>query len=62
MLYVLGFQFWEVSVSVLRLTQQRKLRKWVEELSTQGMDQSSHDEILDIILANLSYNLIAVYK
>jgi len=37
-------------------TEQRTLRKLVEELKTPGLDHSRHDEILDIILATISYN------
>lgn len=41
-------------MSRLGLTQQCILRPLVEELKTPGMEQSSHDEIMDIILANIS--------
>ena len=34
-------------------TQQRTLRQLVEELKTPGLEQSRHDEILIIILANI---------
>jgi len=44
----------KLSMSGLGLTQQRTLRQLVEELKTPGMEQSRHDEILDIILANIS--------
>jgi hypothetical protein len=37
----------------LGLTQQRTLRQLVEELKTPELEQSGHDEILDIILANI---------
>ncbi len=36
------------------LTNQHILRQLVEELKTPGLEQSRHDEILDIILANIS--------
>jgi hypothetical protein len=42
-----------LSTSGPGLTQQRTLRQLVEELKTPGLDQSRHDEILDIILANI---------
>jgi hypothetical protein len=35
------------------LPQQRKLRQLVEELKTPGLEQSRHDQILIIILANI---------
>jgi hypothetical protein len=35
------------------LTQQRTLRQLVDELKTPGLEQSHHDEILNIILANI---------
>jgi len=41
------------SMSGLGLTQQRTLRQLVEELKTPGLKQSRHDEILDVILANI---------
>ena len=44
----------KLSMSGLGLTQQRTLRQLVEELKTPGLEQSRHDEILDIILANIS--------
>ena len=44
----------KLSRSGLELTQQRILRHLVEELKTPGMEQSRHDEILDIIMANIS--------
>jgi hypothetical protein len=44
----------KLSMSGLGLTQQCTLRQLVEELKTPGMEQSRHDEILDIILANIS--------
>jgi hypothetical protein len=40
-------------ISRLGLTQQCTLRQWVEELNTPGLEQSRHDEILDIKLANI---------
>jgi hypothetical protein len=43
----------KLSTSGLGLTQQHILRKLVEELKTPGMEQSRHDEILNII-ANIS--------
>jgi hypothetical protein len=43
----------KLSTSMPGLPQQRKLRQLVEELKTPGLDQSRHDEILDIILANI---------
>ncbi|MBE0410425.1 MAG: tyrosine-type recombinase/integrase [Anaerolineales bacterium] len=43
----------ELSMSGLGLTQQRTLRQLVEELKTPELEQSRHDEILDIILANI---------
>ena len=33
---------------------QHTLRQLIEELKTPGLEQSRHDEILDIILANIS--------
>ena len=44
----------KLSMSGLGLTQQHTLRQLVEELKTPGLEQSRHDEILDIILANIS--------
>jgi site-specific recombinase XerD len=44
----------KLSLSGPGLTEQRTLRKWVEELKTPGLEQSRHVEILDIILANIS--------
>jgi site-specific recombinase XerD len=44
----------KLSMSGLGLTQQYTLRQLVEELKTPGMEPSRHDEILDIILANIS--------
>jgi hypothetical protein len=44
----------KLSLSGLGLTQQHTLRKLIEELKTPGLKQSRHDEILDIILANIS--------
>ena len=41
----------KLSMSESGLTQQRTLRKLVEELKTPGLEQSRHDEILDLILA-----------
>jgi hypothetical protein len=52
----------KLSVSGLGLTQQRTIQQLVEELKTPGLEQSRHDEILDIILANVSYNQNAVNK
>jgi integrase len=43
----------KLPMSGLELPQQRKLRQLVEELRTPGLDQSRHDEILDIILAHI---------
>jgi len=43
----------KISTSGPGLPQQRKLRQLVEELKTLGLEQSRHDEILDIILANI---------
>ena len=43
----------KLSMSGLGLTQQRTLRQLVEELKTPGLKQSRHDEILDVILANI---------
>jgi hypothetical protein len=40
-------------MSGLGLPQQRKPRQLIEELRAPGLDQSRHDEILDIILANI---------
>ena len=39
-------------MSEFGLTQQRTIRRLVEELKTPGLEQSRHDEILNIILAN----------
>lgn len=44
----------KLSMNGLGLTQQHALRQLVEELRTPGLEQSRQDEILDIILANLS--------
>jgi site-specific recombinase XerD len=44
----------KLSMSGLGLTQSCTLRQLVEELKTPGLEQSRQDEILDIILANLS--------
>lgn len=44
----------KLSMSGPELTQQYSLRQLVEELKTPGMEQSRHDEILDIILAYIS--------
>ena len=44
----------KLSMSGLGLTQQRTLRQLVEELKTPELEQSRHDAILDIILANIS--------
>jgi hypothetical protein len=38
----------------LGLNHQRTLRQLVEELKTPGLEQSRHDDILDISLANIS--------
>ena len=35
------------------MTLQRTLRQLVEELKTPGLEQSAHDEILEIILATI---------
>ena len=43
----------KLSMSESGLTQQRILRHLVEELKTPGLEQSRHDEILDVILANI---------
>jgi hypothetical protein len=43
----------KLSMSESGLTQQRTLRQLVEELKTPGLEQSRHDEILDVILANI---------
>jgi integrase len=40
--------------SELGLIHPRTLRQLVEELKTPGLEQSRHDEILDIILSNIS--------
>jgi site-specific recombinase XerD len=40
-------------MSGLAPSQQNSLREFVEELKTPGLEQSRHDEILDIILANI---------
>jgi hypothetical protein len=42
-----------LTFSGLAPTQQHILRQLVEELKTPGLEQSRHDEILDIILANI---------
>lgn len=39
--------------SELGLNHQRTLRQLVEELKTPGLEQSRHDEILNIIMANI---------
>jgi site-specific recombinase XerD len=44
----------KLSMNGLDMTQQYTLRQLVEELKTPGLEQSRHDEILDIILANIS--------
>jgi site-specific recombinase XerD len=44
----------KLSISGLGLTQQRTLRQLVEELKTPKLEQSRHDEILEILLANIS--------
>jgi site-specific recombinase XerD len=43
----------DLTFSGLAPTQQHILRQLVEELKTPGLEQSRHDEILDIILANI---------
>lgn len=43
----------KLSTSGPGLPSQHKLRQLVEELKTPGLDQSRHEEILDIILANI---------
>ena len=43
----------DLTISGLAPTQQHILRQLVEELKTPGLEQSRHDEILDIILANI---------
>jgi hypothetical protein len=43
----------KLSMSGLELTQQNTLRQLVEELKTPGLEQSRHEEILDLILANI---------
>jgi len=43
----------KLSMSESGLTQQRTLRQLVEELKTQGLEQSRRDEILDIIPVNI---------
>jgi len=42
-----------LTLSGLAPTQQHTLRQLVEELKTPGLEQSRHNEILDIILANI---------
>jgi hypothetical protein len=42
-----------ISMNGLPPTQQFTLRQLVEELKTPGGDQSRHDEILGILLANI---------
>ena len=42
-----------INTSGLTPFHQHALRQLVEELKTLGMKQSRHDEILDIILANI---------
>jgi site-specific recombinase XerD len=42
-----------LSMSGMALSNQHTLRQLVEELRTPGLEQSRHDEILDIILANI---------
>jgi hypothetical protein len=41
-----------LTMSGLTPSHQHTLRQLVEELKTPGLEQSRHDEILDIILAN----------
>ena len=43
-----------LSMSGLASFHQHTLRQLVEELKTPGLEQSRHDEILDIILSNIS--------
>jgi hypothetical protein len=43
-----------LSLSGPALTHRHTLRPLIEELKTPGLEQSRHDEILDIILANIS--------
>jgi hypothetical protein len=43
----------KLSMSESELTQQSTLRQLIEELKTPGLEQSRHDEILNIILANI---------
>lgn len=43
----------KLNLSGLALSQQNTLRELVEELKKPGLGQSRHNEILDIILANL---------
>ena len=42
-----------ITTSGLTPFHQHTLRQLVEELKTPGLEQSRHDEILDIILANI---------
>ena len=43
-----------LSISKLAPNNHHTLRQLVEELKTPGLERSRHDEILDIILANIS--------
>jgi hypothetical protein len=45
-----------MTMSGLATTTQHTLRQLVEELKTQGLEQSRYDEILEIILADIGYN------
>jgi hypothetical protein len=51
----------KLSMSGIGLTQQHTLRQLVEELKTPGLEQSRHDEILDIILANIMNKIPIVF-
>jgi len=43
----------KLNLRVLAPTQQHTLRQLIEELKTPGLEHARHDEILDIILANV---------
>lgn len=43
----------KIYLSVFTPAQKHTLRQWIEELKTPGLEQSRHDEILNIILANI---------
>jgi hypothetical protein len=43
----------DLTFNGLTPTQQHVLRQLVEELKTPGLEQSRHDEILEIILASI---------